>query len=67
MIESDLTISEVEDKKFKKEFCFKIDGKSLKKARILAGENDRQRKEWITAIESVIQDSKQGKVKFIIL
>jgi hypothetical protein len=53
-IEDEQTIAELNDPKLKQNFAFKLDGKSLKKPRILAGEIDKQRKEWIAAIEAIM-------------
>jgi hypothetical protein len=55
-------VSEVDDKKLKKDFCFKLEGKNLKQPRYLSAESDKQRKEWINIIEAILSDIKSGKV-----
>eukprot|EP01114_Cavostelium_apophysatum_P019842 TRINITY_DN6491_c0_g1_i2.p1 TRINITY_DN6491_c0_g1~~TRINITY_DN6491_c0_g1_i2.p1 ORF type:complete len:953 (-),score=324.01 TRINITY_DN6491_c0_g1_i2:1894-4752(-) len=64
VIEEDCQISEVNDKK--KGFCLQIAQKGLKQPRYLAAENDKQRKEWISSLETVVQEVKAGKHKSVL-
>jgi hypothetical protein len=62
VIDADIEVWPLDDKKFKRENCFKIIGKNLKKIRILSAETPAHRKEWMDHITNTTLALKQGKV-----